>query len=177
MNITARDLLIGFRFLTLSFIVQCCQSSKEEPFFTGTWQFTEKITSDELTFNTIRTLVLTRNSYDEIYIIKREDKGYVAAVIGTKGDLIPGHSSLTFILRELGTCKKDASEKCTEDVLWFGEGTQYWSDNIQYFKSNVRGDFTANETTLHLKRDLNKDGDFDDTGEDIEFQRMKPGDQ
>ncbi len=161
----------------VSAIMSACDGRIMSPDYVGTWQFTEKITSDGLTYNTTRTLILTRNTYEEVYIIERENKGSISAIIGTKGDLILSHSSMTFILKELGTCIKNASERCTENVQWFGTGTQYWTDNISYFKTEVRGDFTASEAILHLKRDLNKDGDFGDTGEDVEFQRLNPGNQ
>lgn len=172
-----RQFLYSIFILFVLILISSCESRIKDSYFIGTWQFTEKITSDGLTYNTIRTLILTRNTYEEVYIIERENKGSILAIIGTKGDLILSHSSLTFILKELGTCIKDASERCSENVQWFGEDTQYWTDNISYFKTEVRGDFTASEAILHLKRDLNKDGDFGDTGEDVEFQRVNPGNQ
>ena len=153
-------------------VIPSCQSLKSDPPFTGTWQHKDVVTADELVFNTTRTLTLTKKTYEEIYVIERADEGIISGIIGMKGDLFLSHSNITFLLKELGTCVLDASERCTDSVQWFEEGSQYWIDNIPYFKITVKGDFEVDETTLWLKRDMNNDGDFDDTGEDIEFERI-----
>ncbi len=160
-----------FPFL-ISVVIPSCQSLKDKTLFTGTWQYKGVVTADELVFNTTRTLTLTKKTYEETYVIEREDEEVISGIIGTKGDLIISHSNITFLLKELGTCIPDASDRCTDDVQWYGEASQYWIDNIPYFKISVKGDFEADETTLWLKRDLNNDGDFNDTGEDIEFERI-----
>jgi hypothetical protein len=159
-------------FLLVPVIIPSCQSLKDDALFTGTWQHKDVVTADELVFNTTRILTLTKKTYEETYVIVRADEGIISAIIGTKGDLVLSHSNITFLLKELGTCVLDASERCTSSVQWYGEGSQYWTDNIPYFKISVKGDFKADETTLWLKRDLNNDGDFDDTGEEIEFERI-----
>ncbi|HBC79090.1 MAG TPA: hypothetical protein DCZ51_10710, partial [Bacteroidales bacterium] len=143
-----------------------------DPEFTGTWQFIEKITSDGLAFNTTRTLILTENSYEETYTIQRESSSVISSIIGTKGSLEMGRLNLVFELKELGTCTLNESEICTGNVQWFDDGTKYWTDNIIYFKKTVTGVFEVIGTTLRLTRDLNRDGDFGDTGEDVTFEKI-----
>jgi hypothetical protein len=173
MEIIAKRSFYNLLFLLLFvFVIPFCQSPKDDPLFVGTWQFKEAITTDDLVFNTTRTLTLTKKSYEETYVIVREDEGKISAIIGLKGDLVISHYDMTFMLKELGTCVKDASNKCTGNVQWNGQSTQYWIDNISYFELVVKGDFDADETSLRLKRDMNNDGDIDDTGEDIEFERI-----
>ena len=159
-------------FFLIPVVIPSCQSLKDDPLFAGTWQFKAVITADDLIFNTTRTLTLTKKTYVETYVIERADEGIISGIIGTKGDLVLSRANITFLLKELGTCVKDASDKCTDTVQWYGEASQYWIDNVPYFEITVKGDFEADETTLRLKRDLNNDGDFDDTGEDIEFERI-----
>lgn len=159
-------------FFLIPVVIPSCQSLKDKTLFTGTWQHKDVVTADELVFNTTRTLTLTKKTYEETYVIERADEGTISGIIGTKGDLVLSHSNITFLLKELGTCVLDATDRCTNNVQWYGEASQYWTDNIPYFKISVKGDFEADETTLWLKRDLNNDGDFDDTGEDIEFERI-----
>lgn len=150
-------------------ILPSCENQKKDPEFVGTWQFTENITSNELVYNTTRTIILTRNSYEETYLIQRENSGIISAIVGTKGDLSQAHSTLTFSLKELGKCALDESDACTDDVQWFGQGTDYFNDNIKYFETEVAGEFEVNGKTLRLVRDLNNDGDLEDTGEDVTF--------
>ncbi len=159
-------------FLVLPLLSPSCKSIKEDPLYLGTWQFKDKIQSGDLVFNTTRTLTLTRHSYEETYIIQRDNSSTISAVYGTKGDLLVSHSVMTFILKEIGTCIKDASDKCTSAVQFFGPGTQFYTDNIQYYKSAVVGDFEADENNLWLTRDSNGDGDTEDSGENIEFTRI-----
>jgi hypothetical protein len=173
MEIIVKKPLYNLLFLFLiSVFIPSCQSLKDDPLFVGTWQFKNMVTANDLTFNTTRTLTLTKKTYEETYVIEREDEGTIMAIIGTKGDLVLSHTNITFLLKELGTCMEDASERCTNNVQWYGEASQYWIDNIPYFEITVKGEFEAGETTLRLKRDMNNDGDLDDTGEDIEFERI-----
>lgn len=158
-----------------SFLLQIftsCESLKKDPEFIGTWQFSEKITSDDLVFNTTRTIILTKNSYEETYTIQRENVAVISAILGTRGNIAINHSTLIFELKELGTCTLNESEICTGSVQWFGEGTRYWTDNIIYFKKTITGVFEVIGATLRLTRDLNLDGDYEDTGEDVTFEMI-----
>lgn len=156
----------------ISLFIPSCESLRKDPEFVGTWQFRKKITSDDLVFNTTRTLILTKNSYEEIYTIQRENSTVISAILGTRGNIALTHSTLIFELKELGTCTLNASEICTGSVQWFGEGTRYWTDNIVYFKKTVTGVFEVTGTKLRITRDLNLDGDYEDTGEDVTFEMI-----
>jgi len=156
----------------MSLIIPSCESFKKDPEFVGTWQFSEKINSDNLVFNTTRTIILTKNSYEETYTIQRENAAVISVILGTRGNIALTHSTLIFELKELGTCTLDESEICTGNVQWFGEGTRYWTDNIIYFKKTITGVFEVIGTTLRLTRDLNLDGDYEDTGEDVTFEMI-----
>jgi len=165
--------LVVMTFISLiALIIPSCESLRRDPEFIGIWQFSEKITSDDLVFNTTRTLILTENSYEETYTIQRESSAVISSIIGTKGTLEMGRSNLVFELKELGTCTLNESEICTGNVQWFGDGTKYWTDNIVYFKKTVTGVFEVTGTTLRLTRDLNRDGDYGDTGEDVTFEKI-----
>ena len=153
-------------------IISSCDSLNKDPEFIVTWQFTEKITSNDLVYNTTRILVLTENSYEETYTIQRENSAVISVILGTRGKIAMTHSTLVFELKELGTCTLNESEICTGSVQWFGEGSQYWTDNIVYFKKTVTGVFEVTGTTLRLTRDLNRDGDYEDTGEDVTFEKI-----
>jgi hypothetical protein len=153
-------------------LITSCESLKKDPEYIGTWQFTEKITTDDLVYNTTRTLKLTKNTYEETYVIQRENSATISAIIGTRGSLGLTHTNLVFTLEEIGTCALNESEACTGDVQWYGEGTQYWLDNIPYFEKKVSGEYEVNETTLRLTRDLNNDGDIEDTGEYVTFEML-----
>jgi hypothetical protein len=63
-------------------------------------------------------------------------------------------------------------DKCTDQVNWYGEGSAYWNLNIRYFEKAVPGEYEAAGNTLTLRRDLNNDGDFNDTGENVTFQMI-----
>jgi hypothetical protein len=162
-------LLILFVF---SLFLKSCQILKDDPLYVGTWQFKERIITNDLTYSTTRTLILTRTTYEEVFVIQRENSGLVSGIFGTKGKLAFSRLYMTFKLEGLGTCVRDASDACTEDIEWFGDGTRYWSDNFQYFEISVKGEFEADELSLRLKRDLNNDHDLEDTGEDVEFTRI-----
>lgn len=158
--------------LIITAVITSCRSSGEDPLYVGTWQYSATITTDDLVFYTIRTLKLTKSTYEETYLIRRESSGMISGIIGTRGELVPAHTMLTFQLNALGTCVKDELDACTENVVWHSEGSPYWVDNIQFFKSEVGGEIEADETTLWLKRDLNMDGDFEDPGEEVLFERI-----
>jgi hypothetical protein len=165
-----KDLLICSALILLfTTILPSCENLKKDQDFIGTWQFTEKITSNDLVYNTTRTIILTKNTYEETYVIQRENSSTISAIVGTRGDLTQANSVLTFKLEELGNCAPDESEVCTENVQWFGQGTDYYTDNIKYFETEVAGEFEVSGNTLRLTRDLNNDGDLEDIGEDVTF--------
>lgn len=164
--------LILFSLFIIILVFPCCDTLKEDPLYIGTWQFKDQINTNDLVYNTTRTLTLTRNKYEEIYIIRRENSGLISGIFGTRGQLAFSRYYMVFKLKELGTCARDISDTCTEDVEWFGEGTQYWNDNFPYFEITVKGEFDADGLSLHLKRDLNNDHDTDDTGENVEFEKI-----
>jgi hypothetical protein len=159
--------------LSLILIASACLlscSKDDDPGYAGTWQFSETLVSDGLTYNTIRTIILERKSWEETYLIRRENSETITAIIGTKGKLGTVRSHLVFYLEELGTCKLDENEFCTEETEWYGEGSAYWMSNIRFFSKTVESEYELTETTLRLIRDLNDDGDTEDTGEDVTFQ-------
>jgi len=154
----------------LSFFLTSCNRLKD-PLYVGTWQHEDKIDIGGLILSTTRTLILTETTYEEIYIIKRENSDFILSILGIKGDLLVNGPAVAFSLKEIGTCVKDASQNCTDQVVFYGPGTQYYADNIQYFTLTINGNFEADENFLRLSRDLNADGDTDDIGEYIEFER------
>lgn len=162
-----------FRYLLLASIISSlitsCEGLKKDPAYVGTWQFNEQITADDLVYNTTRTLILTTNTYRETYTLQRNNSAVISAIFGTAGSLMMSHSTMIFELEELGTCELDESEICSGNTIWYGEGTQYWNDNIPYYEKTVTGVFEVNGYSMHLTRDLNGDGDYNDTGEDIIF--------
>ena len=156
-------------FLVL-FLAASCEALKDDPDYIGTWQYNESITANDMVYNTTRTIVFTKRTYEETYLIKRENSSTITAIIGTRGSVARSRSNLIFELKELGTCVPDDMDVCTEAVQWFGEGSFYWSDNIGYFEKKVTGVFEVDGTTLRLSRDMNNDKDFEDTGEDVTFE-------
>lgn len=156
----------------IAFIISSCESLRKDPDYVGTWQFIEQINIDDLVYNTTRTLIFTKNSYRETYSIQRDNSAIISAIFGTAGTFIMTHSTLIFELEELGTCELDESEICTGNILWYGGGTQYWTDNIPYFERTVTGVYEVTGSSMHLTRDLNGDGDYNDAGEDIIFQMI-----
>jgi hypothetical protein len=153
-------------------LISSCEGLRKDPDYAGTWLFSEQITADDLVYNTMRTIILEKNTYEETYVIQRENSVVISAIIGTRGNLKMTHSTMIFELKELGTCDLDESEICTGDVLWYGDGSQYWVDNIPYFKKTVTGVYEVTGTSMRLTRDLNGDGDYGDTGEDITFEMI-----
>lgn len=156
---------------SITLILFSCES-KDDPVYVGSWRTSGQVVTSDIVYNTTRTLILTRSTYEETYVIRRESSGLIAGIFGTKGKLAFSRYYMVFRLSELGTCVRDQSDACTEEVRWFGEGTQYWTDNSPYFEITVKGEYKVDGTKLFLKRDLNNDKDTDDTGEDIEFERI-----
>lgn len=158
---------------SLIFLVSSCEN-KKNPLFVGTWQYIESINSDDIVYNTVRTIVLTKNSYEETFSVRRENSPSFTEILGKKGALTLTRSGLAFSIKELGTCLRDASDICTGNVEWYGEGSQYWAENISLYQLHFPGNLEADETTLWLSRDMNTDGDTDDAGEEIVFERISP---
>jgi hypothetical protein len=154
------------------FLIPSCENLKNDPEYIGEWQMSEVLTADGILYSNIRSLVLTRNTYEEIYVIKRENSTSITAAIGTAGTLETSHSNLIFKLEELGTCVLDEQDACTNVVQWFGPGTSYFNDNIEFFEQTVAGEFDVSGTTLKLIRDLNNDDDTVDEGEDITLEKI-----
>ncbi len=165
-------LYLSITSLTGVMLLISCESLKDDPVYAGTWQCKETITSDNLVYNTTRTLILTRNTFEEIYVIKRENSPAISAIFGTSGDIRTNHTSYIFILKALGTCVKDEMDMCTEEVAFCGPGTSHFDENIQYYSVEVPCKIEADEFRLRLVRDLNNDRDTEDQGEDIEFERI-----
>ncbi len=156
--------------LLILFLTASCEALKDDPDYVGTWQFNETITADAMVYSNTRTIVFTKNTWEETYLIRRQNSETITAIIGTRGNIARSRSNLVFELKELGTCVPDNMEVCTEEVQWFGEGSFYWNDNIDFFEKKVTGVFEVDGTTLRLSRDLNNDMDFEDTGEDVTFE-------
>ncbi|MDY0100001.1 MAG: hypothetical protein RBR81_12445 [Bacteroidales bacterium] len=158
--------------LTGAAFLNSCESLKDDPAYAGTWQYKETITSDNLVYNTTRTLVLTRRTFEEIYVIERENPPVISAIFGMSGDIRTSHTSFIFTLKALGTCVKDEMDMCTEEVAFYGPGTSHFDENIQYYSTEVPCEIDADQFRLRLVRDLNNDQDTEDQGEDIEFERI-----
>lgn len=165
--------LLSFLFaLMISVLIPSCENMKNDPLYVGIWQFNETIGSDNLVYNTTRTLKLTKRSYEEIYVIRRENAVTISALYGMRGNLLSGHSSFTFSLKELGTCVKDEMDMCTEEVRFYGPGSSHYDENIMYYQREVKCEMEADQFRLLLVRDLNNDGDTDDSGENVLFERI-----
>lgn len=165
-------IIIQILLLPSFFIILSCKDLNKDYEYIGTWQYNEKITSNEIVYNTSRTIKLTKDSYEETYLIQRENPGTISAITGTRGIITINHSNITFHLRDLGKCITDGSGFCTQEVEWFGQGTDYFSNNIKYFKEEVSGEFEVTGNSMRLIRDLNNDGDTDDIGEDVTFTML-----
>ena len=155
----------------LPVLIPSCEIFRD-PLYTGTWERTETIDTGDLVFNTTRTLTLTQKNYEEVYVIQRAGSDAISAILGQKGTLSVKGSKMTFKIKELGTCIADAEDKCTPEVQWYGEGSLYYEDNIQFFRQTITGEFEVGEEILILKRDNNGDGDMEDVGENLEFKRI-----
>ena len=158
--------------LLISVLMTDCEWFKEDPLYVGTWQYKDKVYAGELTYNTTTTLKLTESTFEEIYLIQRDNSSAVVTLLGLKGSLKVSGNEMTFTLNSVGDCVEDAQDNCTSSVEWFAKGTTTYNNYIQYIKETVTGEFEADEDYLWLVRDKNKDGDTEDTGEDIDFDRL-----
>ncbi len=170
--IKSRILCLCLTAFLFTLLITSCESLKKDPDYVGQWQFIEQITANDIVYTTTRTLTLTKDTYEETYVIRRENSSTISAIIGTRGSLGLTHTNLIFTLGELGTCKLDESEVCTGNVQWYGEGTLYYIENRPYFEETVTGEYDVDGTTLRLTRDLNNDGDIEDTGENVTFEML-----
>lgn len=166
-----------FTFICLSlpllfFLLPSCEKGSTDTRYRGTWISNDTILADQTSYITSRTLTLTENSYAEVYIISRESTGAIVMVLGLKGGLSVDDNRLTFKLKELGTCVRDDTERCTDEVAWYGSDTSYYTENIDFFRLTVEGEFEVDGESLLLTRDMNGDGDSEDTGEDLVFTRI-----
>jgi hypothetical protein len=159
--------VIALLFLTLT----TCERLKEDPLYVGSWQYKDKLYFGDITYNISRTLILTKTTYEEIYAMQRDNSGTITALLALKGDLIVSGSEFTFMLTAVGECIKDASQNCTSAVQWYAKGSATYNTYIQYLKETINGEYEANEDYLWLVRDSNIDGDTEDDGEDIEYER------
>ena len=158
--------------ILLSATVTTCDRQDNDPLYVGTWQYKEKIYAGEFAYNTTRTLILTETTFEEIYVMQRDNSIVIASVLGMEGDLDVSGVEMTFSLKAVGDCIKDAQNKCTSSVEWYAKGSAVYNNYIQYLKENVDGEFEADEDYLWLVRDSNNDGDTDDDWEDMEFERL-----
>ncbi len=156
----------------LFLLLPSCEKGSGDTRYRGTWVDNDTILADQVSYVTRRTLTLTEDSYTEVYVISRESTGSVIMVLGLKGGLSVRNNRMTFKLKELGTCVRDASEKCTGDVEWFGSDTSYYTENIGFFRLTVEGEYEVDGESLLITRDMNGDGDSEDTGEDLVFTRI-----
>lgn len=155
----------------VAFAVTSCEKLKEDPLYVGTWEYSTLVTAGELTFNTTRTLVLSRKTYQEVYVIQLSNSPDISSILGTRGDFSVKSNRMTFKMNGVGECIKNMEDKCLSDVEWFDKGTPTYNDYLQYIRESFSGEYDADATILRLVRDINNDGDTEDTGEDIEFTR------
>jgi hypothetical protein len=152
--------------------VPSCDWFREDPLYVGTWQYTDKIYAGEMVFNGITTLTLTESTFEEIYVLKADNSSEIGSLLAMKGDLDVSGNEMTFRLTAVGECIRDNQQNCTASVEWFQKGSSTYSTYMQYLKETVQGEFVADEDYLWLVRDRNLDGDTEDTGEDVEFERL-----
>jgi hypothetical protein len=152
--------------------VPSCEWFREDPLWIGKWQKKDKIYVGDVTYNTTTTLTLSESSFEEVYTIKRDNSSEITSLLGLKGNLSVKNNIMTFTLSAVGECVEDAQQKCTTAIEWFAKGSATYNTYIQYLKETVTGEFEADEDWLRLVRDRNKDGDTEDDGEDIEFERL-----
>jgi hypothetical protein len=152
--------------------IPSCDWFKEDPLYIGTWQNTDKVYAGDITYNATTTLKLTEDAFEEVYILKRDNSSEVSSLLGMKGNLEVKGDEMTFRLTSVGECVKDNQQDCTSAVEWFPKGSATYNTYIQYLKETVRAAYEADEDYLWLVRDRNLDGDTDDSGEDMEFERL-----
>jgi hypothetical protein len=153
-------------------ILPSCDWFKEDALWMGKWQYKEKIYVGDITYNTTTTLTLDESSFEEVYIIQRDNLSEITSLLGLKGTLTVKGNKMTFTLTAVGECVKNAQQNCTTAVQWFTKGSVTWNTYMQYLKETYTGEFEVDEDWLWLVCDRNKDGDTDDNGEDIEFIRL-----
>jgi hypothetical protein len=153
-------------------LLPSCEKGSGDTRYRGTWINNDTIVADQISYITSRTLTLTDDSYTEVYVISRESTGSIIMVLGLKGGLSVKNNRLTFKLKELGTCVRDVAERCTGDVEWYGSDTSYYTENIDFFRLTVEGEYEVEGESLLITRDMNGDGDNEDTGEDLVFTRI-----
>lgn len=153
-------------------MTQSCEWFSEDPLWIGKWQYNDKIYIGDFTYNTTTTLTLAESSFEEVYIIKRDNSSEITSLLGLKGSLSVKGSIMTFTLTAIGECVEDAQQKCTTAIEWFPKGSATYNTYLQYLKETYTGEFEADEDWLWLVRDRNKDGDTEDDVEDVEFERL-----
>ena len=149
-----------------------CEWFREDPLWIGKWQFKDKIYVGDFTYNTTTTLTLTESSFEEVYIIKPDNSSVISSLLGLKGSLSVKNDIMTFTLSSVGECVEDAQQNCTTAIEWFPKGSATYNTYVQYLKEIITGEFEADEDWLWLVRDRNKDGDTEDDGEEVEFERI-----
>jgi hypothetical protein len=170
---------IGFNRVTsivtiflLSLLMTKCEWFRDDPLYVGVWQYKDVVSAGEFTYNTTRTLTLTKDTYEEIFVMQRDNSSTIATTLALKGDLEVDGDKMTFNLTAVGDCVKDVQDKCTSQVEWFAKGSSTYNTYIQYLEESYEGEFEADEDYLWLVRDMNNDSDTEDDGEDIEFERL-----
>lgn len=158
--------------ILLSVTMTTCDKMKDDPLYVGTWEYKDNVYVGEFTYNTTRTIGLTETTFEEMYVMQRDNSSTIATILGLKGNLEVSGSEMTFKLNAVGECVKDGQNQCTGVVEWFVKGTATYNTYIQYLMETLMGEFEASEDYLWLVRDLNNDGDTDDLGEDIYFDRI-----
>ena len=153
-------------------VIPSCDWLREDPLYVGTWQNTDKIYVGDITYNATTTLKLTESTFEEVYILKRDNSSGVSSLLGMMGNLDVKGDEMTFRLTAVGECVKDNQQNCTSAVEWFQKGSATYNTFLQYLKETVKGEFEADEDYLWLVRDRNQDGDTYDSGEDVEFERL-----
>jgi len=156
----------------LSLTMTTCDRLKDNPLYVGTWQNKDKVYVGDVTYNTTTTLTLTESTFQEIYVMQRDNSSTITTILGLKGSLEVNGSEMTFKLNAVGECVKDGLNQCTSEVQWFAKGTATYNTYIQYLQETIEGEFEADEDYLWLVRDRNNDGDTEDAGENIEFERL-----
>lgn len=70
----------------ISLLFSSCEYQKKDPLFAGSWKFSENIVAGDLVYNTTRYLTLTKDTYEEIFIVQRESSGLIAGIFGKKAN-------------------------------------------------------------------------------------------
>jgi len=165
---SATSLLI---IITLSVIMTRCEWFKNDPLYTGSWEYKDVVYAGDFVYNTTRTLTLTEETFREVYVMQRDNSSTIATILATKGEIEVTGNQISFTLNAVGECLKDAQDKCTSTVEWFPKGSVTYNSYMLYLEETYEGEFEADED-LWLIRDMNNDGDTSDDGEDVEFERI-----